>query len=88
MIRLLAISVSGNIDTANQAPTDDPKTKALWIVILLAIIIVSILAARLFPAVSQSLKSRKKNSAKSKAEKERDEELERLHRIKEKNKRK
>lgn len=88
IINLLAISASGINNTINQEPTDDPKSKAIWIIILSGIIIASVLIARFVPDVSDTINNRKANNLKSKAEKERSDELERLHKIKKKNKRK
>lgn len=88
IINLLGIAVSGINDTINQEPTDDPKAKSIWTLVLLAIIIGSVLISRFLPSVPETIKSKKADSEKLKTEKERNAELERLHKIKEKNKRK
>lgn len=88
IINLLSIAVVGVENTANQEPTTDPKSRAIWVLVLLAIIIGSVLVSRFLPSVPETIKNKKADNEKLKAEKERNAELERLHKIKEKNKRK
>ena len=87
-IRLLAI-VSDDKNTELFAPVEnEPKTIAVCIVVLVAIIIACILISKFAPEVAAAMKAKKSESEKNKAENERKAELERLHKIKEKNKRK
>lgn len=84
---LLGITVS-KVDNAADAVTVNDENTAFWVVFLLAVIIVCIILGKYLPEIKNTLRNRKKESAELKAEKARNEELERLHRIKEKNKRK
>lgn len=87
-LTLLGIAVSGMENTAEQAVEENNENAAFWIVILLAVIIICIILGKYLPEVIQSVKDRKKANVQKKDEDRRSEELERLHRIKEKNKRK
>ena len=84
-LNTLAISVTEN--NLNNIG-DDPKEKAIWIIVLIAIIAVCVIVSRYVPNFDESLSAKKREKQQKKIEKARDEELERLHKIKKKNKRK
>lgn len=84
-MNLLAISVS----ELNPVQDDgDEKQKAIWIVVLIAVVIACVLLSRLKLDLGGKIKEKKAERVKKKAEKLRDEELDRLHKIKKKNQRK
>lgn len=87
-VRLLAITSDDKNSELFAPPVNEPRTIAICVVVLVAIIIGCILISKFAPEVAALIQSRKKENAKGRAEKERAAELERLHRIKEKNKRK
>lgn len=84
-LNTLAISVSELNPTQNDG---DEKQKAIWIVALIAVVLVCVILSQLKFDFSGKLKAKKDEQSKKKAEKKRDEELERLHKIKRKNQRK
>lgn len=86
VLNLLAITATGNFPDPDLVLEE--KTKTAVILISLAVIALSVFFARFFPELSGSFAEKKKASERKKTEKKREEELERLHRIKEKNKRK
>lgn len=84
-MNLLAISVS----ELNPVQDDgDEKQKAIWMVVLIAVVIACVLLSRLKLDLGGKIKEKKAERVKKKAEKLRDEELDRLHKIKKKNQRK
>lgn len=85
--RLLALSVS-SMNPIDEVVNEDPEVKAIWIVVLIAIILACVLVGKYLPSTMSSIKDKRAKSEIEKKQKERDAELERLHRIKEKNKRK
>lgn len=66
----------------------DEKQKAIWIIALAAVVVICIVLSQIKFNFGEKMKARKAERAKLNAEKKRDEELERLHEIKRKNKRK
>lgn len=87
-LNLLGIGVVGMNDNPPPEPPVDDAGKTFWVIILLAIIVICLLLSKYLPDVADSLKNGKKNKEQKKIEQARDEELERLHKIKERNKRK
>lgn len=85
-LNTLAISVTENSLDPNSG--NDSKEKIIWIVVLLAIIAVCVIVSKYVPNFEESLSAKKREKQQKKIEKARDEELERLHKIKKKNKRK
>lgn len=82
----LAISVS-ELEPVQKNDGDD-KQKAIWIIALVAVIIICIVVSQIKFDISGKIKAKKEENAKKKVEKERNDELERLHEIKRKNQRK
>ena len=64
------------------------KQKAIWIIALVAVVIICIVLSQIKFDISGKIKAKKEENAKKKIERERNEELERLHEIKRKNQRK
>lgn len=85
-LNTLAISVS-ELEPVQKNDGDD-KQKAIWIIALVAVIIICIVVSQLKFDISGKIKAKKEENAKKKVEKERNDELERLHEIKRKNQRK
>mgnify|MGYP004648976959 CR=1 FL=1 len=85
-LNTLAISVS-ELDPIQENSGDD-KQKAIWIIALVAVIVICIVLSQIKFDIRGKMKAKKEEKAKIKAEKQRDEELERLHEIKRKNQRK
>lgn len=85
-LNTLAISVS-ELEPV-QKNDGDEKQKAIWIIALVAVIIICIVVSQIKFDISGKIKAKKEESAKKKVEKERNDELERLHEIKRKNQRK
>ena len=85
-LNTLAISVS-ELETVQKNDGDD-KQKAIWIIALVAVIIICIVVSQIKFNISGKIKAKKEENAKKKVEKERNDELERLHEIKRKNQRK
>ena len=85
-LNTLAISVS-ELEPVQNNDGDD-KQKAIWIIALVAVIIICIVASQIKFDISGKIKAKKEENAKKKVEKERNDELERLHEIKRKNQRK
>ena len=85
-LNTLAISVS-ELEPVQKNDGDD-KQKAIWIIALVAVIIICIVVSQIKFDISGKIKAKKEESAKKKVEKERNDELERLHEIKRKNQRK
>lgn len=85
-LNTLAISVS-ELEPVQKNDGDD-KQKAIWIIALVAVIIICIVVSQIKFDISGKIKAKKEENAKKKVEKERDDELERLHEIKRKNQRK
>lgn len=85
-LNTLAISVSELEPVQNN--DGDEKQKAIWIIALVAVIIICIVVSQIKFDISGKIKAKKEESAKKKVEKERNDELERLHEIKRKNQRK
>ena len=85
-LNTLAISVS-ELEPVQKNDGDD-KQKAIWIIALVAIIIICIVVSQIKFDISGKIKAKKEENAKKKVEKERNDELERLHEIKRKNQRK
>ena len=85
-LNTLAISVS-ELEPV-QKNDGDEKQKAIWIVALVAVIIICIVVSQIKFDISGRIKAKKEENAKKKVEKERNDELERLHEIKRKNQRK
>lgn len=85
-LNYLGITVSERNDFPDYIPDDSGK--AAWIIALIAIIVFCLIIAHYLPIIKESLKSKKTEIKQGKSKKERDAELERLHKIKEKNKRK
>lgn len=85
-LNTLAISVS-ELEPVQKNDGDD-KQKAIWIIALVAVIIICIVVSQIKFNISGKIKAKKEENAKKKVEKERNDELERLHEIKRKNKRK
>ena len=85
-LNTLAISVS-ELDPIQENSGDD-KQKAIWIIALVAVIVICIVLGQIKFDIHGKMKAKKEEKAKIKAEKQRDEELERLHEIKRKNQRK
>lgn len=81
----MAISVSELDPIQNDG---GEKQKAVWIIALVAIIIICVVLSQIKFDISGKIKAKKAENAKKKVEKERNEELERLHEIKRKNQRK
>ncbi|HAX84364.1 MAG TPA: hypothetical protein DCY15_07970 [Ruminococcaceae bacterium] len=84
-LNTLAISVSELDPIQNDG---GEKQKAVWIIALVAIIIICVVLSQIKFDISGKIKAKKAENAKKKVEKERNEELERLHEIKRKNQRK
>lgn len=84
-LNTLAISVSELDPVQNDG---DDKQKMIWIIALAAVVIICIVIGLIKFDISGKIKAKKTENAKKKVEKERNEELERLHEIKRKNKRK
>lgn len=82
------ISVSGVGTEITDEVTNSPKEIAAWIIALIAVIVASILISKYGKSIIDSVKSKKSELSQKKIEDERNAELERLHKIKEKNKRK
>ena len=85
-LNTLAISVSELVPV--QKNDGDDKQKAIWIIALVAVIIICIVVSQIKFDISGKIKAKKEENAKKKVEKERNDELERLHEIKRKNQRK
>lgn len=81
----MAISVSELDPIQNDG---GEKQKAVWIIALVAVIIICVVLSQIKFDISGKIKAKKAENAKKKVEKERNEELERLHEIKRKNQRK
>lgn len=81
----MAISVSELDPIQNDG---GEKQKAVWIIALVAVIIICVVLSQIKFDISGKIKAKKAENAKKKIEKERNEELERLHEIKRKNQRK
>ena len=88
LINCLAISVSSY--TTESETAADEKMKTVWIIALVAVVLVCVVLDRcgLELNVGEKLAAKKAQKKKTKAEKQRNDELERLHEIKRKNKRK
>ncbi len=88
LINCLAISVSSY--TTESETAADEKMKTVWIIALVAVVLVCVVLGRcgLELNVGEKLAAKKAQKKKTKAEKQRNDELERLHEIKRKNKRK
>lgn len=86
-LKLLAIGVS-SANPIEETPSEEPNEMIMWIVILIAVVLACVLFGKCLPSIVRSLKKRKAKREAEKIQMERDAELERLHRIKEKNKRK
>lgn len=84
-LNTLAISVS-ELDPIQNDGSE--KQKAVWIIALVAVIIICVVLSQIKFDISGKIKAKKAENAKKKVEKERNEELERLHEIKRKNQRK
>ena len=84
-LNTLAISVS-ELEPVQKNDGDD-KQKAIWIIALVAVIIICIVVSQIKFDISGKIKAKKEKNAKKKVEKERNDELERLHEIKRKNQR-
>lgn len=84
-LNTLAISVSELDPIQNDG---GEKQKAVWIIALVAVIIICVVLSQIKFDISGKIKAKKAENAKKKIEKERNEELERLHEIKRKNQRK
>ncbi len=84
-LNTLAISVSELDPIQNDG---GEKQKAVWIIALVAVIIICVVLSQMKFDISGKIKAKKAENAKKKVEKERNEELERLHEIKRKNQRK
>lgn len=84
-LNTLAISVSELDPVQNNS---DEKQKAIWIVALVAVVIICVVLSQIKFDISGKIKAKKEENTKKKLEKERDDELERLHEIKRKNQRK
>lgn len=84
-LNTLAISVSELDPIQNDG---GEKQKAVWIIALVAVIIICVVLSQIKFDISGKIKAKKAENAKKKVEKERNEELERLHKIKRKNQRK
>lgn len=87
-LNLLAISVSDINNQIMEQPVDETPKKVFWIVILILVILICTFAARYMSETKEAIRIKKKENEQKKHEKAREEELERLHKIKEKNKRK
>ena len=85
LINTLAISVSELDPVQNDG---DEKQKAIWIIALVAVVVLCVVLSQIKFGFVEKIKAKKAEKAKQKADKKRDEELERLHEIKRKNKRK
>lgn len=85
-LNTLAISVS-ELEPVQKNDGDD-KQKAIWIIALVAVIIICLVVSQIKFDISGKIKAKKEENAKKKVEKERNDELERLHEIKRKNQRK
>ena len=85
-LNTLAISVS-ELEPVQKNDGED-KQKAIWIIALVAVIIICIVVSQIKFDISGKIKAKKEENAKKKVEKERNDELERLHEIKRKNQRK
>lgn len=85
-LNTLAISVS-ELEPVQKNDGDD-KQKAIWIIALVSVIIICIVVSQIKFDISGKIKAKKEENAKKKVEKERNDELERLHEIKRKNQRK
>lgn len=85
-LNTLAISVS-ELEPVQKNDGND-KQKAIWIIALVAVIIICIVVSQIKFNISGKIKAKKEENAKKKVEKERNDELERLHEIKRKNQRK
>ncbi len=88
LINCLAIGVSSY--TTESETAADEKMKTVWIIALVAVVLVCVVLGRcgLELNVGEKLAAKKAQKKKTKAEKQRNDELERLHEIKRKNKRK
>lgn len=88
LINCLAIGVSSY--TTESETAADEKMKTIWIIALVAVVLVCVVLGRcgLELNVGEKLAEKKAQKKKTKAEKQRNDELERLHEIKRKNKRK
>lgn len=84
-LNTLAISVS---ELEPVQSNNDEKQKAIWIIALVAVVIICIVLSQIKFDISGKIKAKKEENAKKKIERERNEELERLHEIKRKNQRK
>ncbi|MDY3088998.1 MAG: hypothetical protein SOW51_07280 [Oscillospiraceae bacterium] len=84
-LNTLAISVSELEPVQNN---NDEKQKSIWIIALVAVVIICIVLSQIKFDISGKIKAKKEENAKKKIERERNEELERLHEIKRKNQRK
>lgn len=84
-LNTLAISVSELEPVQNN---NDEKQKTIWIIALVAVVIICIVLSQIKFDISGKIKAKKEENAKKKIERERNEELERLHEIKRKNQRK
>jgi Tfp pilus assembly protein PilO len=86
LINYLAISVS-SVDPLPLEETED-HTKLIVIIAVIAVVVIAAVFLWIKLGVNKKIRAARKKRAKKKADKKRDEELARLHRIKEKNKRK
>lgn len=84
-IDMLAIGVTALDPVKNET---DTKQKAIWIVVLLAVVIICVVLSRLKIDFAGKIQAKKDETVRKQKEKMRDEELDRLHEIKRKNKRK
>ena len=84
-LNTLTISVSELEPVQNN---NAEKQKAIWIIALVAVVIICIVLSQIKFDISGKIKAKKEENAKKKIERERNEELERLHEIKRKNQRK
>ncbi len=87
-INFLAIDVRSYLTEADLAA--EQRAKTLWIIALVAVVLVCLVLSRCrFKFnIGEKLAAKKAEKEKSKAEKQRNDELEKLHEIKRKNKRK
>lgn len=88
--KLLAISSSTQTlskSTENLNPLEN-REMLIWIIALILIIAVCVIIGLFGPKIKSNITKKKEMAAIKKSEKERNAELERLHKIKEKNKRK
>ena len=87
-LNLLSLTVSSVYNDTIAQPVDETPKKVFWIIFLIFVILICTLGAKYMPEISNSIRIKKKENEQKKYEKSRQEELERLHEIKRKNKRK